>query len=361
MSVQPAKLEAVAFGDIVGWSEDSLTEAFRAFQASARQMVETPFPTKSLGINGIRLKEVADIALTSGQLDQKKARSFFEQHFTPHRIVSGQNGFLTGYFEPVVEAARKPDATYRYPLYRRPDDLIDLRDHNRPSHMDPSYRFGRKTDEGIDYFFDRAAIDSGALDDQGLEIAWLADRVDQFFVHVQGSAWLRFRDDQMMRVTYAAKAGHPYTSLGKLLCQRLGVPPAEMTADRLADWMRANPDELDEVLANNRSYIFFREVEQNKEEGPIGAADCPLIAGRSLAIDRTAHTFGTPVWISSHAPFVDSGQPLRRLMIAHDTGSAIVGPARGDIFIGSGAQAGLLAGKVRHEIDMIVFVPREDR
>ena len=124
--------------------------------------------------------------------------------------------------------------------------------------------------------------------------------------------------------------------------------------------MREHPEKLDELLANNRSYIFFREVEdQADDEGPIGAAGCPLVPGRSLAVDRTLHTFGTPVWISTRQPFVNSAEPLRRLMVAHDTGSAIIGPARGDIFIGSGTEAGLIAGKVRHQMEMITLLPRE--
>ncbi len=362
MSVRPAKLVPVTFNDMEGWGEDNLAEAFNAFRVSAKQMQRDAFPTKSLGVSGTRLREVALLALDMGEVGESRVRAFFEENFVPHQVVSDQRGFLTGYYEPEVEAAQKPDAIYRYPLYRRPDELVDLRDHNRPQHMDASYRFGRKTDQGIGCFFDRAAIDSGALDGRGLEIAWLADRVDQFFIHVQGSARLRFSDGKTMRVAYAAKSGHPYTSLGKLLCERLNVSPEDMTADRLADWMRNNPDKLDEFLSNNRSYIFFRETDDRTgAEGPIGAAGCPLTAGRSLAVDRTIHTFGTPVWVSSRQSFVNSDDPLKRLMIAQDTGSAIVNPARGDIFIGSGAEARLLAGKVRHEIDMTVFLPRENQ
>ena len=360
MPAQPARLVPLEFGDIQGWQEDKLGEAFMAFCASARQMMCQPYPTKPLGADSETLNLLAFAALELGEATAERARAFFEDNFLPHRIVSAQTGFLTGYFEPEAVAARKPDTTYRYPLYRRPDDLIDLRDHNRPDHMDGSYRFGRQTVDGIGYFHDRAAIDAGALDSQGLEIAWLTDRVDQFFIHIQGSARLRFTDGETMRVTYAAKSGHPYTSLGKLLCERLDVAPEEMTADRLAAWMRGHPEQLDELLANNRSYIFFREVEGlSSDQGPIAAAGCPLIPGRSLAVDRTLHTFGTPIWVATRDSFVDSDKSLRRLMVAHDTGSAIVGPGRGDIFMGTGVEAGSLAGKVRHQIDMITLLPRE--
>ena len=357
---QPAKLEPLAFEDIEGFAEDDLHRAFSAFRTSARQMLQRSFSTKCLGADGKRLKALGESALGLGEVEARRARQFFEENFQPHRIVSQETGLLTGYFEPEVDAARAPDERFRYPLYERPDDLIDLRDHNRPAHIDASYRFGKQATDGIGFFSDRRAIDAGALNGRGLEIAWLADRVDQFFIHVQGSSRLRFADGTGTRLTYAAKSGHPYTSLGKILCERLDASPEEMTADRLAIWMREHPEKLDELLANNRSYIFFREVEeQPDDEGPIGAAGCPLVSGRSLAVDRTLHTFGTPVWVATRQPFVNSAESLRRLMVAHDTGSAITGSARGDIFVGSGAEAGLVAGKIRHEMEMITLLPRE--
>lgn len=361
MLAQPAQLEAVSYGDIEGWREDGLAPAFEAFCQSARRMLDGPYSTKALGADSSRLKRLGELALSCSGGDASQAREFFEQNFQPHRVTASQPGFLTGYFEPEVVASRSPNSINRYPLFRRPDDLIDLRDNNRPADMDPGYRFGRATSNGVQPYHDRAAIDGGVLEGRGLEIAWLADRVDQFFIHVQGAARLRFSDELTTRVTFAGKSGHPYTSLGKVLCERLNVSPPEMTADRVATWMRRNPDQLDGLLAQNRSYIFFREIEdQPADEGPIAAAGCPLTPGCSLAVDRTLHTFGTPIWIATREAFVDSTEPLRRLMIAQDTGSAITGPCRGDIFLGSGQAAGFLAGQVRHEMDMITLLPREN-
>ena len=163
-----------------------------------------------------------------------------------------------------------------------------------------------------------------------------------------------------MRVTYAAKSGHPYTSVAKVLCAQTGIAPETMTADRLADWMRAHPDQIDSLLAHNKSYIFFREGEGlSVDEGPVAAAKVPLIAGRSLAIDRLIHPFGTPFWVATSQPLAMQQQPFARLMMAHDTGSAIVGAARGDLFMGSGDDAGLVAGRIRHRAAMTVLVPKK--
>lgn len=361
----PATLEPISFDQLQGWENDDHLAAFAAFLPGAQRMQEKPYKTRVLGVDGQVLKSVGRRALnvsSGGPVDGPSARRFFEDEFTPHRLVGNQekSGLLTGFFEPLVPASRKPSDRFRYPLYRRPADLVDVDGDNRPVAMDATYRFARATPDGIVEYFDRSDVQNGALSNQGLELAWLESKVDAFFIHVQGAAKLQLSDGDVMRVTFAAKSGHPYTSVAKTLCHRLKIPPEEMTADRLADWMFANPEKLDELLAHNRSYIFFKKVEdQLDSEGPIAAAKVPLIAGRSMAVDRTLHTFGCPIWLTTSQPLPEDDEPLARLMMAHDTGSAIVGAERGDLFTGTGRNAGLKAGRIRHSANLFVLVPNQ--
>lgn len=353
----------LAFSHIPGWQKDDHAAAWQAFFESARRMVDHPPKTRAFGVSGEALSSIAKKALALGpQADADTARLFFETHFTPHALMGerqhGEDSFVTGFFEPEVVASRVETARFRYPLYARPADLVDVTDQNRPTPMDPAMRFARQTNDGLEPYADRAAIQSGALQGQGLELVWLESLQDQFFIHVQGAARLKLTDGDLMRVTFAAKTGHPYTSLAKTLCAQEDIAPEWMTSDRLLDWMAQDEARALDLLAHNRSYIFFRTVEQqNPAEGPIAAAKVPLTPYRSLAVDRTLHTFGTPFFVRTDSPLPGEAAPFAHLMVAQDTGSAITGPRRGDIFCGTGAEAGLQAGRVRHQARFIMLVP----
>jgi membrane-bound lytic murein transglycosylase A len=225
--------------------------------------------------------------------------------------------------------------------------------------MDPYYAFARERDGEIFPYPDRGEIDRGYLEGRGLEIAWAKSKVDLFFVHVQGAARLRFTDGTIKRITYAAKAGHQFSPIGRLLLDRGELDPATVSMQTIRRWLGDHPEQVDEVLWHNRSYIFFREADvEGLDLGPIAAAKVPLVAGRSLAVDRLIHTFGFPFFISAKSlTHLDEGNPFGRLMLALDTGSAIIGPARGDIFTGSGDQAGELAGTVRNAADFYILIP----
>ena len=356
-------LQVCEFSDLTGWPADRHDEAFAAFLSSARRMLESPYKTRALGIDSHALCKVAGAAVDlakDGLPDAATAKAFFQTHFKPHHIIvdGSKAGFLTGFYEPVVEASPVQTTEFSVPLYRRPDDLVDVDDDNRPSTMDPYFRFGRNANGQIEEHFTRSQVQQGALEGQGLELVWLRNKVEAFFIHVQGSAKLQLPDGTAMRVTYAAKSGHPYTSVAKVLCARHQIDPASMTADRLAQWMHSHPDELDDLLAHNDSYIYFKPITGlDPHAGPIAAAKVPLIAGRSMAVDRLLHTFGSPIWLETSQPLPEDSTPLARLMIAHDTGSAIVGANRGDYFAGSGDDAGRIGGRIRHEARMTVLVP----
>lgn len=355
-----AAFRPVAFDDLPGWRDDDHAAAFAAFRRSALHALEKPGRSGTLGPSAASFEAAFAAARRMRYPDRAAARTFFETHFRPCRIVmaEGRKGFVTGYYEPALKASRERTADYAVPLYGRPDDLVALDAVNRPPHMDLDFRFGRMRGGRIGEYPDRRAIESGALAGRGLEIAWLADRVDAFFVHVQGAARLDMTDGCAMRVTYAAKSGHPFTGIGRELARMGEIPLEDVTMQSIRAWLSANPERVDEILWANRSFIFFRETELgDPSKGPVAAAKVQLAPGRSLAVDRVLHTFATPFYIDAPGLTAVDGAPFRRLMVAQDTGSAIVGPARGDIFVGTGHAAGEIAGVVKHEADFHALVP----
>lgn len=345
-------LVPIDFTDLPGWSDDRHGDAMAAFLLSCRHMADRPARTRALGLDGAALSRIARDALAAAPFDDAAARRFFETRFRPVRVEpAGAPPFLTGYYEPDLPGALRPDDRFRVPLYRRPDDLVEVDATNRPPGLDPALSFARRTPDGLVPYFDRAAIEDGALAGRGLECVWLEDPVDAFFVHVQGSARIRLVEGGILRVTYDGKTGWPYTSIGRRLVERGVAPAAEMTADRLRAWLAAHPAEGRALMRENRSSIFFRAVDDlDPNLGALAAAGVQLTPGRSIAVDRTLHTFGTPVWLDADLPLSPDGalEPVRRLTIAQDTGSAILGPARADLFVGCGAEAGHRAGLIRH-------------
>ena len=183
---------------------------------------------------------------------------------------------------------------------------------------------------------------------------------EAFIIHVQGSARIRLDDGSVMRVAYAGRNGRPYTSIGRLLVQQGEMDLETMTLEKLMGWLKDHPEPAKALMRQNQSYIFFREAsELAPEDGPIGGAGIPLVPGRSLAVDRSLWAYGLPVWLDGQLPLtLDTAEPLQRLMIAQDTGSAIVGPARGDFFFGSGEEAGRRAGLLRHPVRFVVLQPK---
>ncbi|MDW6024499.1 murein transglycosylase A [Mesorhizobium sp. BAC0120] len=350
----------VSFDEVPGWRDDDKSQAFAAFRRSACRFLEKPYRSGSLGVEAGSFATAYAAALNLGAVGPAEADAFFVEHFRPALIApkDGGRGFVTGFYEPEVEASPVATGRFTVPLLSRPDDLIDIDETNRPAGFDSYFAFGRQADNGIVEYYDRAAIEQGALDGCGLEIAWLADRVDAFFIHVQGAARLKMTDGTIRRVTYAAKTGHRFTGAGRVLADLGEIPPGDVTMQSIRMWFGDNPGRVNEILWQNRSYIFFREAPVPDESlGPIAAAKVQLTPGRSVAVDRLLHTFGTPFFIDSQSLLAFDGAPFRRLMIAQDTGSAITGPARGDLFAGSGRAAGEIAGVIRHPADFYALLP----
>lgn len=358
------RLKPVEYADLRGWAIDDprpLLPAMRACLAYLEQ--GKPYRTGGLGLTVEDLLPLLRKAEEYFPQSAAEARQFFEAFCQPFQILrdDGGRGFVTAFYEPEVEVRAKRESGYEYPFYNRPADLIDLDGSNRPHSIDPSYAFARKIGDTIDLYPDRKAIDQGYLAGRGLEIAWARSKVDVFFAHVQGAARLIYPDSAVRRITYSAKAGHPFSPIGRYLIDQGEIPAAQISMQSIRAWLAAHPDRVDEVLWHNRSYIFFREADVSDPAlGPVAAAKVPLVPGRALAVDRQIHTFGFPFFIRSDSlTHLDEGREFARLMLALDTGSAIIGPARGDIFTGSGSQAGELAGTVRNAADFYLLIPRQ--
>jgi len=349
------------FDRLPGWRADDPSLAFDAFRRSAFRVLEKPYKTGSLGVEAGAFAGACAEARGHPALAADAARAFFERHFVPCLIAPDDRprGFVTGFYEPAVEASPVRTERFTVPLLARPDDLVDIDHGNRPSGLDPYLAFGRRTKDGVVEYFDRRAIETGALAGRGLEFAWVESKVDAFFIHVQGAARLDLTGGGTRRITYAAKSGQRFSGPGRILADLGEIPLEKVTMQSIRRWFAEHPGRVDEIFWQNRSYIFWREASVDDPAlGPVAAAKVPLTAGRSLAVDRLLHTFGTPFFIDAPALKAFDAKPFSRLMIAQDTGSAIVGPARGDLFAGSGDAAGEIAGVVRADADFYALLPR---
>lgn len=355
-----ASLRQVAPAELPFWREDAHEAALAVFaqgcaaEPPLRRGVPVPPALEAVCAASRQL-------LARGGVGREEARAFFENRFSFWRVTPDGTdaGFMTGYFEPEFEGSlvRSPD--FPTPLYGRPADLVNREPGDAWPGLPADLAAARKRPGGLELFPDREAIEAGALAGQGLEILWLRDPVDRFVMQVQGSARIRLPDGRVTRLVYAGRNGHPYTSLGRELSRREAIPPAEMTMDRLVARLKADAGFARALMRLNRSFVFFaRREDLPAGAGPIGGAGLPLTPLRSIAVDRAIWPYGLPVWLDATVP---DGQgalaPLRRLAIAQDTGSAILGPARVDLFVGSGAQAGHRAGLIRHPLAFTLLWP----
>jgi membrane-bound lytic murein transglycosylase A len=363
LKLADSQLEPVKWTELAGWSADDHLAAFAAYQTSCQALRKMRRADERGGIYGA-LWTACRSAAKLRPRDADTARTFFEQNFQPVRIarLGEREGLLTGYFEPIVAGSRFPSPEFHVPVYRRPRDLVAAR--YKPGSVafpNKGVRIGRRNEKNeLVPYHDRGAIEAGALDGQKLEICWIKDPLDLLTIQIEGSARVILEDGTPLRISYDSHNGYRYSSIERVLIERNLMSRKEMSAQRIRDWMAAHPDEAANVRATNRSYVFFRITGLSNEGEPVGAQGVPLTPGRSIAVDRL-HEYGTPFFIEANLPIegVRSVSPFGRLMIAQDTGSAIVGPARADLYWGAGDDAGRIANRIRHPGRFVMLLPRE--
>ncbi|WP_131120013.1 murein transglycosylase A [Lichenihabitans psoromatis] len=356
------------FDELDGFSADDHRAAFACLLRSATAALDaSPALRPALAVpDDLRAILQAAVALDRHPSDDT-CRRFFETHFDPFRVASatGKDAFFTGYYEPLLEASLEQSPAFTAPLLARPDDLKTFAaDEPRPAALAgySAAQVGR--DGALSRYPDRAAIEAGIASGTYRPVVWLRDWVEVFLVQVQGSARVSLPDGRVLRITYAGRNGHPYTSIGKIIVEETGLSPDALVLDGLKAWLRQHGQAVGQVgrsvMQRNASYIFFETVLDASGDGPIGGAGFALTPLRSIAIDRTLWCYGLPFWVDATLPWMPSGPAARfaRLMIAQDTGSAITGPARADLFFGTGEEAGRLAGGIRHHGTFVVLWPK---
>jgi membrane-bound lytic murein transglycosylase A len=346
------RYEPAAWHQLPGWSTDRPQDAWQAFLNSCRaRATQAPWQT------------VCEAAKAHTATDALSVRAFFERHFTPLRLVQSQgpgvdndSGLITAYYEPLLRGSRKRTSTYGVPLYAPPADMLTIELGDLYPELKGKRLRGRLQGRKVVPYFDRAGLD-GNPTLSGKEIVWVEDAVAAFFLEVQGSGRIQFADGQTIRLAYADQNGHPYRSIGRYLVDLGEMTLDQASAQSIRQWIREHPQREREVLNANPSVVFFREERiDHPQQGPAGALGVPLTPGRSIAVDPQFVPLGAPVFLATTQP--NSAQPLQKLVMAQDTGGAIRGVVRADLFWGFGDAAGEFAGRMRQSGRMWLLWPK---
>ena len=331
-------LTPIDFKNLPGWSEGQQGGALGPLLRSCRKIIVEAKPSSQRGVNfgSMNAWRAACKKLDSVRFNNHRyARKYFEENFRPFLVSGGSRknsqGLFTGYYEPQFEGATKNYGKFQTPIYPTPYNL---------------YKIAGK-------YYSRKQINRGVLKSYVKPIAWLSDPIDAFFLQIQGSGRIKLPNNSVIRLGYAGHNRHSYTSIGRILIQRGEIPRALLSMQTIRSWLRRNPTKVSELLERNARYVFFRRLTSG---GPLGAQGVPLTPGRSLAIDPNFLTYGLPTWVDTKDP-LDADKTLRRLFIAQDTGAAIKGVVRGDVFFGHGHMAAKRAGYMNRQGRYYVLVP----
>jgi membrane-bound lytic murein transglycosylase A len=349
-----AKTETLTFAQLDGWAKDDQATAFQAFMGSCSAIVNGSKARRKAkpmfsGLYNACMKATALAA--AGPVDKAQARKFFQDNFKPVRVhpathtygfYTGADGFYTGYYESEVAGSRVKTDEFNVPLYRIPKRLVGKR----------SKVFAQ---------YDRHAIVHGALKGKGLEICWIKNPVDAFFAQIQGSTRIKLHDGELLRLNYVASNGKHYTPVGRILIDQGVFTPEEMSMDKIREYMENNPEEGKALRMKNRSYVFFSETELGPKDECVGAQGIQLTPWRSLAVDPRHHVYGELIWIDAKFPIkgIAPVDKFQHLMVAQDTGSAIKGVARADIYFGHGKDAPHVAGRIKQFGKFVMLVPKD--
>jgi membrane-bound lytic murein transglycosylase A len=380
------ELEPATFASLPGWDEDGLSGALDAFVASCSAFERQP-PDRAVGPGGVG-GTVADwlgpcrAARQLAPDDPEALRGFLSASFRPWVVTNRGDslGLFTGYYEPSLHGSRRRHGAFQTPLYAEPSDLVQVDLGAFRQSLAGVRIAGRLRGRRLEPYYDRSQIQAGALSDRGLELYWVDDPVDAFFLEIQGSGRLVLENGSVVRLGFAGQNGHPYEAIGRVLVKRGALAPEAVSMQSIRAWLESHPEQAPEVMARNASYVFFRKL---RGPGPVGSQGVPLTPGRSLAVDTAFLPLGAPVWLATWAPAPASSpeagvapdpapaasgnrragsrpavRRVRRLVMAQDTGGAIRGPVRGDVFWGPGDEAADVAGRMRSGGRMWLLLPR---
>jgi membrane-bound lytic murein transglycosylase A len=361
-SVPNLVLTPVTFAQLPGWAGDRVDAVLPALRGSCQIFQRQP-PGRRLGQSGIGGKisdwRRACAALARISANTAIARRFFEQWFDPFLVSnrSQASGLFTGYYEIELRGSRSRTGAYQTPLYSKPKDIVSVNLGQFNSEWSGKKITGRVIADRVVPAQTRREIDNGALSGRGIEILWVDNPIDAFFLHIQGSGRVVLEDGSIVRVGYAGRNGHKYVAIGRELVKRGAIAKQSVSMQSIRSWLRVNKTDAQAVMQLNPSYIFFRQLQG---PGPVGAQGVVLTPGRSLAVDRRFIPLGVPIWLATTSP-LDPSEPLNRLVIAQDTGGAIKGPVRGDLYWGHGENAALNAGFMKSRGRYYVLLPKPPR
>ncbi|MEF8792497.1 murein transglycosylase A [Thiohalorhabdus sp.] len=352
-SPEPGPGESMPWTEVPGWEEGDQAGVWPALLRTCRKL-EGQEPWRSL---------CPEAELYPGRPSNAEVRAFFEGRFMArpvHDQGGDTRGLITGYYEPLLQGSRQPTDRFHFPIYAPPPDLVTIQLDRRFTALAGERVRGRYTPQGrVVPYPTRAEIEGPAKPLAGNELVWVDDPVDRFFLHIQGSGRIQLRDGKVMALDYADQNGHPYVSIGRVLVERGAMEREEVSLPRLRSWLAAHPDERRELFNTNPSYVFFQLREPTRQD-PVGSLGVPLTPRRSLAVDPSHIPLGYPVWVATRLPGPDPNDrepPWRQLVLAQDTGGAIRGPVRADLFTGQGMPAEWLAGRMKQEGRLFVLTP----
>ena len=354
-------LEPASFAELPGWHDDDLHTAALAFEKSCQRIVKAD-PDKKFG----PLEQAGTYAdwqkpcskfLSFAQLSTPSFRAFLENNFDVFAATGDgeEEGLFTGYYEASLKGSRTKSATYRYPVYLRPNDLVMVQLGDFREELKGQRIAGRVIDGSLKPYESRAEIVSGNWPHNDEVLLWVDDPVDAFFVQIQGSGVVELAEGGIARIGYAGQNGHVYYAIGRELIKRGHLTKENVSMQAIREWLEANPDEADEIMNTNESYVFFQENDQ----GATGGEGVELTRGRSLAIDRSIIPYGMPVWLEFESPLAEQPGIVHRLMMTQDTGGAIRGPVRGDVYWGYGDLAEQIAGPMKSKGRYWFLLPKK--
>lgn len=337
----------VEWSSLQNWTSDNQSDMWEGFLKSCQKLSHEQW------------QEVCHLARNSGDLSDSEVREFFESNFEVRPVYAEggvTEGLITGYYEPLLEGSWERSEEFRYPLYGVPKDLLIVDLGGIYPELKNMRLRGKLDGNRVVPYYDRAQLDYDQELLQGTEILWVNSIVDAFFLHIQGSGRVQLTDGSTTAVGYAEQNGHPYQSIGKVLTEMGELEKEEVTLFTIKDWLKLNPTRLNEILSKNPSYIFF-ELRDAQADGPFGSLNVALTPQRSIAVDRNVIPLGAPVWLQTTLPD-EKQSPLNKLMLAQDTGGAIKGHVRADIFWGRGAEAEKMAGLMKQQGKLFVLLPK---